>query len=239
MLFSPQFIVPKRRLIVPAGGGPAFRFTAANGGANFGPATSFTYTSGANSANIGDVIIIAAGGTAANTDTGSLLPAGYTSLFDSFDSGGVGSRFSVGYKVAIGAGAISDTTGTLTAASTGSWALIVYSANSSPIDASNGVGVGGSFGGSPSGGNMTTTSISPASSADMLVMLSASFGGLTPYTNFGGGSTARVNLDVSPGSENYQIMIAEKQLSASGATGTFTATQGLDFTYVTSMIAIK
>lgn len=155
---------------------------------------------------------------AAFSDPGSITLSGFTSLFSFYDASSF-YRVQIGWKTAGGA-----ESGTYAASwtSTGnvgaSWLLANFSGvNATPIDASS-----QSQNDSPAT-NMLATAISPSGSTDLLVGLWGGVGGNGPYAA-DPSMTQRANVAATAASI-VEILMATEQLSASGSTGSRTATQ--------------
>lgn len=210
-------IKPKRR-VASGGGGSAPSFSFQNSG-DFTAVTGFNFVSGGPAINSGDVIIIACAGTAAGSDPGSFLPTGFTAIYNAFDGASTANRFFTAYKIAGGAESGSYATPALTAGSTGSWAMSVYSGAASGVDAATAA----VFAAADSL-NVVAPSITTGAANERVIAVGIDNIGSTAFTDFGGGTTARVNTSTS-GTHNISIMIGDLAQAVAGATGTFTSTQ--------------
>lgn len=201
----------------------AITFGFANQGDSSAGITTFNFASGGGTINSGNIIIIAATVQPSNlgggVDPGSPLPSGFTQLSYAYDNVHTGYAFFVGYKVAGGSESGTYASATLAVTCTVTWGMVVYSGvGGSPVDASDTSGVAGA--------DANTSIIAPTITAtvanDMLVAIALHPGNGSPYTAFGA-MTVRMNT-VDTNGLGREILISEQQLSASGATGTRTAT---------------
>lgn len=203
-------------------------FSWANQSQNVGPANAATSivvgstnAQGANGTiNQNDLLIACVVATGAGVSGTITQPGGWTQIYNNFDASQNRPMItSVWVKIA-GASETGNYTFSWTGTSVGcSWALLDYTGVSTgaPVDASAGQN-NDSF-----STNMTAPSISPAGAADMMVCVWAEDGGNATYAPAAGmtqRSTTGGTGNGSTSSDRPEILIAELQLSASGATGT-------------------
>ena len=193
-----------------------------NNNADFSGVTSFNFVKGSNTINSGDVIIISAFLQPSSGDPGTVNPTGFTSIVDTFDSGSTGARYYIGYKVAGGAESGSYSTQTLATTCFGSWDMCTFTGGSaSPIDVTSGSIINSA--------TLTCPSLSPVGATDTYVgVIVATSGGGTFVPPVG--LTNRVDT-INNSASNQEIIVSDKLLSSSGATGTFNGTQTSSFAY--------
>ncbi len=164
-------------------------------------------------------------------DVGTItLPSGFVTISGPTDWQGT-RRVLFCYKV-LGAGEPSTYTFTMSVSTAGTWGAVAFSGinTSSPISAT------GTFTFNSTGStSMTASSVSPADTDTMLVMLGVtnSNGSMTPA----GGMTERVDI-VNTSAFNLSF-IASELLSASGSTGSRVATISTSSQSVAGLIALK
>ncbi len=175
--------------------------------------------------NSGDFLlacVMAQLGTAA--DPGTITVTGFTPIQQVFSSGQNvgGTEIYVGYKIAGASESGSYAANWTTTSRDAGWALLDYGGvtNSSPVDvnaetSSTGFSV-----------NMVAPSIAPLGSSDMLICVWFTDGSQPPFTQ-APGMNKRVDVMGAAGGNSgiTEILVADLQLSSSGATGTKTATQ--------------
>jgi hypothetical protein len=184
--------------------------------------TSISLAVGANTINSGDLVIAAISlyGSAAIPSSITPPDGTWTNLGTQIANVFGDGQAIVTYGKVMGAGQTGPYVFTWTTAVVGAGALIDYSGtNASPFDA---------FAGAASGTNTSSVSwvapsVSPVGSTDTLVCCWASKGGTGTAPTLPGGFTSRYNNN-SGSSTVPDLVIGDKVLSASGATGTATAT---------------
>jgi hypothetical protein len=197
--------------------------------ADFSGVTTFNFSKGANTINSGDFIIVSAYLHPASGDPGSALPSGFTTIVDAYDSGSTGSRYLIAWKEAGGAETGSYAVPTLASACDGTWSMVTYTGGqASPIDVASGAIVNTAA--------LTCPSLSPVAATDTYV-------GICVAANSGGafvppsGLTKRQDT-VNDDARSQEIIVADKVLSASGATGTFVGTQTNSFAAAMAALTI-
>jgi hypothetical protein len=199
--------------------------TTFNVGATAPAGANGTFTSG--DFLFAEVVVDVTSGT-----VGTISLTGFTQITQVFDATqNLPTALYTGYKIAGGSETGSYAASWTNTSRGAAWALLDYGGvhNASPVDISGTQNNGFSA-------NITAPSISPTGSADMMLCLSGDIGGSTPYANFGS-MVARVTKQTNS-STRPEILIAQQQLSASGATGTRTATNTGTNTSMTACIAL-
>lgn len=192
--------------------------------ANAAPAnnsTSFTVNStnpagSALSISAGDKLLVMVVVTLTSGDPGAISVTGFTEIGQAYD--GTNSRAYFGWRDAQ-SGDTTFASSWTSAARGASWAIISFTgaATGAPPSASLAVDSG-------SNTSMVAPSVTASTASDMLFSGWTQFGVNGTYT-VPGSMTSRFNL-ASTSSDRPEVLGATEQLSASGATGTRTATQG-------------
>ena len=172
----------------------------------------------------GDLLVVAYAYNYGGTPTAPTMstPSGFTSIGSNYSNLATDPLISgVFYKIAGASegGNYSTTITNYTPARAGTTALIDYGPTSGSV-------VSGTFGATatPSSGGIPGNSINAATASDLLVGFYSSW---SPSKGFGcpSGMFARTNSATLTNSTSPELLICDKQLSASGATGAQNATQ--------------